>query len=139
MKYLVLLIAPFAIAITVAPGIEVEVVNKTTLTIVTDVVVAVKVNNTALSQHLGEDVYTIAVLHLRFNCGAKGEKTMHYVFQNPQNTATLSLSQTLMYILLCAQIIYRYAGLFRRQAHSRLPERVHMFQRYARRHIHIQW
>ncbi|ABO08912.1 hypothetical protein Pcal_1493 [Pyrobaculum calidifontis JCM 11548] len=96
MKYLVLLIAPFAIAITVAPGIEVEVVNKTTLTIVTDVVVAVKVNNTALSQHLGEDVYTIAVLHLRFNCGAKGEKTMHYVFQNPQNTATLSLSQTLM-------------------------------------------
>ncbi|MEM1598174.1 MAG: hypothetical protein QXP31_06225 [Pyrobaculum sp.] len=93
MKFLILLAAPLAFSIALAPGIDVAVTNKTTLTVLTDLVVKISVNNTLLSLHYRQDVYTIAVVNLQFNCGVRGGKTMHYIFQNPHSEVSLSLSQ----------------------------------------------
>jgi hypothetical protein len=94
MFFLFLLAAvPLVAALTVAPGIEAEILNKTTLTITTDVSLVLKINNTKLSETLGVDVYTIAILNYQFQCSARGEKSAVYILQAPVATRTTSFAQ----------------------------------------------
>ncbi|MEM4753212.1 hypothetical protein [Pyrobaculum sp.] len=90
---ILLLFALFVFSLSPAPGIGVEIANKTTFTFVTDIIVRITVNNTELSLRHGADVYTVAVVHLGFHCDARIEKTFHYVMQNPTGKADLSIAQ----------------------------------------------
>ena len=95
-----LIAAPLLASLTVVPGIEVEIINKTTLTLTTDVQVAVKINNTKLAELHGEDVYTIAIFNYQFRCSVRGEKSAVFVIQTPIATRTFSFSQETMNICL---------------------------------------
>jgi hypothetical protein len=98
---LVFLVAPFVAAIMMpAPGIEIEIANKTTLTITTDVSLVLRINNTKLSENYGVDVYTIAIINYQFQCSIRGEKSAIYVIQTPTATQTISFAQETMDICL---------------------------------------
>jgi len=97
---LVFLAVPFVAAIMPAPGIEIEITNKTTLTITTDVSLVLRINNTKLSENYGVDVYTIAIINYQFQCSVRGGKSAIYVIQTPTAVRTISFAQETMDICL---------------------------------------
>jgi len=88
-------------AVTIpVPGIEINIINKTLFTSITDVSLILNINNTKLSQLHGVDVYTIAILNYKFQCSVKGEKSVVQLIQTPTSSQTISFAKETMNICL---------------------------------------
>jgi hypothetical protein len=96
MLIIILLLAPLAASLTILPGVELEIINKTILATPVDAWLVVKVNNTKLSQIHGEDVYTIAIVNYQFQCSVKGNRSIVYTLQTPVAVQRVSLGQEAM-------------------------------------------
>ncbi|AET33089.1 hypothetical protein [Pyrobaculum ferrireducens] len=110
--YIVYLLAAlgYALSIAAAPGAVVKIENRTTLTVTTDLILTVEVNNTKLSQLYGGDVFTTAVVNYELWCSAKMNKSVVYLLQKPIDAVTLSFSQISMDI--CQGEVTKIAKLY---------------------------